>query len=120
MDKATKQFIDSVGREMKRQGLTQVQLAERAGMLVAQLNYILQTKGTVTLRMVGRIAEALNVPVSELLAEPCEEHEDDDLLAGLFQSWDEVRRRTRKDPDAQEFFAAFDNLVNLYRKKFRK
>ncbi len=62
---------EAVGRNIKlariKKNMTQEQLAERADISASYVSAIERGKQSVSLEYVNRIAEALNVPVSELL-----------------------------------------------------
>lgn len=67
MYNAPERFINNVRRELRRQGWTQTQLAERAGMARQHVSNYLSGVNVPSLERAERIAEALGLTVSELL-----------------------------------------------------
>lgn len=64
---ATKTFRDNVNRSMESQNLSQVELSKRMGVARPHLNRILRGVNQPSLELAARIAEAIGVPLSELV-----------------------------------------------------
>jgi transcriptional regulator with XRE-family HTH domain len=63
-------IFDQIDAEMERQGLTQTELAERAGVNRAFVSRILNTPSNVTLGTVVRLANALGLEVAAPQLQP--------------------------------------------------
>ncbi len=60
---------DAIKKECRKQGLTQVQLAEKLGMKAGNLNNQINRDGTVQLSLIKNICAALDISVGFLLNE---------------------------------------------------
>lgn len=63
-------FRENLRDHMSSRGLSQRQFAERSGVSTVTINRILVGKNSPSLEIVDRLADALGVPASRLLASP--------------------------------------------------
>jgi ribosome-binding protein aMBF1 (putative translation factor) len=64
---ATNTFRENLRAAMQTRGISQRELAEKAGTGYPNLNRVLSGKQNVTLELADRLADALNLTLSELL-----------------------------------------------------
>lgn len=57
-------FVERLKEALKEKDLTQSELARRTGISIAYISQLLQGKKTPTIKVVAKIAEALNLPSS--------------------------------------------------------
>ena len=67
---AMQHFIRNLKRIRTERGLTQVQLAEKLGTTQGNISRLLSGVEDVTLSRCEKIAEALGIPIIELIVEP--------------------------------------------------
>lgn len=64
----TARFRINVNRSMKTQNVSQVELAKRTGVTRPHLNRVLNGVNLPSLELAAKIAEAIGVPLSDLVA----------------------------------------------------
>lgn len=68
-------FVTNLIKFRKLKGITQIQLSEMADLSTGMIGQIESRKRNPTLITVQKIADALNIPASDLLKETSESHE---------------------------------------------